>query len=70
MYQESTISLHKEDQVVEEKQSYAMVTGLLQILVHRIPESKYCPLTSLFGFKVASIAYQRYAICATCFHSL
>lgn len=26
-------SLDKEDQAVEEKQSYAMVTGLLQILV-------------------------------------
>ena len=28
------ISLHKEDHVVEEKQSYAMVTGLLQVMVH------------------------------------
>ena len=26
-------SLHKENQVIEEKQSYAMVTGLLQVLV-------------------------------------
>lgn len=41
VYQERTssftldaISLHKEDQAVEEKQSYAMVTGLLQVLVH------------------------------------
>ncbi|CAD6568308.1 MAG: DNA binding protein [Alectoria sarmentosa] len=30
------ISLQKEDQVVEEKQSYAMVTGLIQILVANI----------------------------------
>lgn len=28
------ISLHKEDQAIEEKQSYAMITGLLQVLVH------------------------------------
>lgn len=41
MYQECTssttsgaISLHTEDHVVEEQQSYAMVTGLLQVLVH------------------------------------
>lgn len=28
------ISLHTEDQAAQEQQSYAMVTGLLQILVH------------------------------------
>ena len=28
------ISPHQEDHVVEEKQSYAMVTGLLQVMVH------------------------------------
>ena len=28
------ISLDKEDHVIEEKQSYAMVTGLLQVMVH------------------------------------
>lgn len=28
------IELHKDDLVVEEKQSYAMVTGLLQVLVY------------------------------------
>lgn len=47
MFQERTssatlepISIHKEDQAVEEKQSYAMITGLLQVLVHM-----HCPRT-------------------------
>ena len=59
------IALHKEDQAVEEKQSYAMITGLLQVLVHmHCPRLKRPPLTSPFAIKVASIAYQRYVTCA------
>lgn len=68
VYQERTspfipeaISLHKEDQAVEEKQSYAMVTGLLQVLVHiQIPGIGRPPANLFTRHKVASIAYQRY----------
>ena len=65
------ISFHKEDQVVEEKQSYAMVTGFLRVLVHmQNPEPKRLPLISSFAIKVATIAYQRYVMCAIGFGSL
>lgn len=40
--------LHKEDQVVEEKQSYAMVTGLLQVLVQMQSPGIKTPLADFF----------------------
>ena len=64
------ISLHKEDQVVEEKQSYTMVTRFLRVLVHmQNPQSKRLPLISSFATKVATIAYQRYVTCPVGFTS-
>ena len=60
----------KKDGVVEEKENYAMVTGLLQVwYVPRAPESKDDPLFYSFDIKVASIAYQRYVMCAVSFCS-
>ena len=57
MYQEGTssttseaTSLHKEDDIVEERQSYAMVTGLLQVLVHmHSPGTKRLPANLFIG---------------------
>ena len=64
------ISLYKENQAVEEKQSYAMVTGLLQVLVHmQLLKSKDSSLISSFDIEVASIAYQRYVMYALGFCS-
>lgn len=42
------IPLHKEDQAVEEKQSYAMITGLLQILVYMQSPVMRRPRADLF----------------------
>ena len=65
------ISFHKEDQVIKEKQSYTMVTGFLRVLVHmQNSEPKRLTLISSFAIKVATIAYQRYVMCAIGFSSL
>ena len=55
VYQERTspfipeaISLHEEDQEVEEQQSYAMVTGLLQVLVDKQSPGNKRPLINVF----------------------
>lgn len=54
VYQETTSPfipeanpLHKEDEAVEEKQSYAMVKGLLQVLVHLLSHGFKSPPANL-----------------------
>ena len=65
------ISLHKEDQVIEEKQSYTMVTGFLRVLVYmQNHEPLRLSLIASFAIKVANIAYQRYVLCAVGFGKL
>lgn len=49
------ISPHEEDQVVEEKQSYAMVTGLLQILVASIAYQRGLFPKSCFETRLPSL---------------